>query len=241
MSKINPTGLDYYKPSEIAVLVEESGVVKAKLPIQQILSLSVLAGAFIALGAAAYTMAITGADLSYGPIRFMGGVVFSLGLILVVVGGAELFTGNALMVMAAVDRLITPGELIRNWSIVYVGNFVGALGLVLLIWFSGILNGSMGETAVSVASGKVSLSWYEAFLRGILCNMLVCLAVWLALAARTVVGKIMAIIWPISSFVLLGFEHSIANMYLIPGANTITWSSNTGIANVKLHYRSAYA
>ncbi len=212
----NPTGFDAYKPSEIARLVEAAGVAKARLPVMQVIALAVLAGAFIGIGAAAYTMVMTGADASFGPARFLGGVVFSLGLILVIVGGAELFTGNALMVMATVDGLITPGEMSRNWAIVYAGNFAGAVSLALAMSFTGILDGAAGTTAVAIAEAKVSLDWSQAFFRGVLCNMLVCLAVWLTLAARTVSGKILAIIWPISCFVLLGLEHSIANMYLIP-------------------------
>ncbi len=216
MPQTNPTGLDPYKPAEIAAMVEAAGVTKARLPVVQLLTLAVLAGVFIGLGAVAYTAVMTGADAGFGPARFLGGIVFSLGLILVVVAGAELFTGNALMVMAAVDRLITPAELLRSWVLVYIGNFAGAAGLAAVVALTGILDGPAGTTAAAIADGKGALGPVEAFVRGVLCNVLVCLAVWLALAARTVIGKIMAIIWPISSFVLLGFEHSVANMYLIP-------------------------
>ncbi|MFN0263790.1 formate/nitrite transporter family protein [Tepidamorphus sp. 3E244] len=216
MATNNPTGLDAYKPAQIADLVESAGVAKAALPLTQMFTLAVLAGAFIAIGGAAYTMVMTGVDAGFGPARFLGGVVFSLGLILVVVGGAELFTGNALMVMAAVDRRITLASLLRSWSIVYLGNFTGSVALAVAFAFTGLLDGTMGETAASIAQGKVSLGAVEAFMRGALCNMLVCLAVWLTIAARTVAGKILAIIWPIAGFVLLGLEHSIANMYLIP-------------------------
>jgi len=216
MTNTNPTGLDAYKATEIADLVEAVGIAKARLPFVRMLTLAVLAGVFIGLGAVAYTLVMTGTDPGFGPARFLGGLVFSLGLILVIVGGAELFTGNALMVIAAVDRRISVGELTRSWVIVYLGNFVGALGLAIAVWLSGILDGPAGETAVRIAVGKAGLSPLEAFTRGILCNMLVCLAVWLTLAARTSAGKILAIVWPISCFVLLGFEHSIANMYLIP-------------------------
>jgi len=209
-------GLDPYKPSEIADLVEISGVAKARLPLVQMLTLAVLAGAFIAFGAVAYTVVMTGVDASFGPARFLGGIVFSLGLILVIIGGAELFTGNALMVMAAVDQRITSSELLKSWTIVYIGNFIGATGLAIAVSLSGIVEGATAQTAVNIASAKVSLGWFEALMRGVLCNGLVCLAVWLSLAARTVVGKILAIIWPIASFVMLGLEHSIANMYLIP-------------------------
>jgi formate/nitrite transporter len=216
MPQTNPTGIAAYRPSELTGLVEAAGVAKARLPVVQMFTLAVLAGVFIALGAAAFTMVMTGADASFGPARLLGGVVFSLGLILVIVGGAELFTGNALMVMAAVDRRITIAQLGRNWVVVYAGNFVGALAIALAIALTGLLDGPTGATALAIAEAKVSLSWLEAFMRGVLCNMLVCLAVWLTLAARTVTGKILAIVWPISAFVLLGLEHSVANMYLIP-------------------------
>lgn len=212
----HPTGLDPYKPAEIANLVEAAGATKARLPLVQMATLAVLAGLFIGLGAAAYTQTMTGVDASVGPYRILGGMVFSLGLILVIVGGAELFTGNALMVMAAVDRRISLGELGRSWLIVYVGNFVGALGLAMVFFLSGVLDGAMGKTAINIAQTKAALDPTEAIMRGILCNMLVCLAVWLTLAARTVTGKILAILWPITSFVALGLEHSVANMYLIP-------------------------
>lgn len=257
MTTINPTGLDAYKPSEIAELVEAAGVAKARLPVFQVLILSVLAGAFIGLGAAAYTMVMTGADMTFGPARFLGGVVFSLGLILVIVGGAELFTGNALMIMAAVDRRITPVELWRNWVIVYLGNFAGAASIAVAMYLAGVLDGPAGNTATIIASAKAALGWTDAFMRGVLCNMLVCLAVWLTLAARTVSGKILAIIWPIASFVLLGLEHSVANMYLIPqgmlaGApiDTSSFAKNLfivtlgnilgGAGGVALAYRLAY-
>jgi formate/nitrite transporter len=216
MRKIDPTGLDAYKPAQIASLIEQIGVAKARLSPLSMLTLAVLAGAFIALGGAAYTMSMTGVEPSFGPARILGGVVFSLGLILVVVGGAELFTGNALMVMAAIDRKISIGELGRNWVIVYLGNFIGALAVAVAVYLAGTLNGPMGETAAGIVKVKLSLSWSEALFRGILCNMLVCLAIWLTLAARTIAGKIAAIIWPVTAFVALGFEHSVANMYLLP-------------------------
>ncbi|WP_299351835.1 formate/nitrite transporter family protein [uncultured Shimia sp.] len=216
MTQDNPTGLDAYKPAEIAHLVETAGVAKAKLGLAQTLCLAVLAGAFIGFGGAAYTMVMTGADPGFGPARLLGGVVFSLGLILVVVGGAELFTGNALMVMAAVDRKITRAALFRNWGIVFVGNLIGAVGLAVAFGMTGILDGPMGATARAIADGKATLTPIEALVRGALCNALVCLAVWLTFAARTAAGKILAILFPISGFVMLGLEHSIANMYLFP-------------------------
>ncbi len=214
----DPTGLDAYAPADIARLVEAAGVRKAALPAVQMLTLAVLAGAFIGFGGAAYTMAMTGADPGFGPARLLGGLVFSLGLILVIVAGAELFTGNALMVMAAVDRRIAPAALARSWTLVYLGNALGAAGLALAFAATGLLDGPMGATARAIAESKLALDPVEAFARGALCNALVCLAVWLTVAARSATGKILAILWPISGFVLLGLEHSVANMYLLPQA-----------------------
>ncbi|MFT7595151.1 MAG: formate/nitrite transporter [Paracoccaceae bacterium] len=212
----NPTGLDAYKPAEIAQLVENAGVAKARLGVLQTLTLAVLAGVFIGFGGAAYTMVMTGTDPGFGPARFLGGLVFSLGLILVIVGGAELFTGNALMTMAAVDRKISVAALLRNWGVVFVGNAIGAVGLAVAFGMTGLLDGPMGAKAAAIAEAKIALPPLQAFMRGVLCNALVCLAVWLTFAARTATGKILAIIWPISGFVLLGLEHSVANMYLLP-------------------------
>ena len=207
---------DAYKPAKIALLVESVGVGKAHLPVMQMFILAILTGAFIGFGAAAYTAVMTGADASFGPSRLLGGLVFSLGLILVIVGGAELFTGNALMIMAAVERKITLRRMLRSWGIVYLGNFVGAAGLAVVFGFSGLLEGAMGATATAIPEIKASLLPMEAFIRGALCNMLVCLAIWLTFAARSAAGKILGILWPISAFVLLGLEHSVANMYFFP-------------------------
>ncbi|MCP5086163.1 MAG: formate/nitrite transporter family protein [Rhodobacteraceae bacterium] len=209
---------DAYGPKEVAALIETAGVAKTALPTAQMLVLAMLAGAFIGFGSASYTMVMTGLDPAFGPSRMLGGVIFSLGLILVVVGGAELFTGNALMVMAAVDRKITLRQLLGNWTVVYAGNLIGAAGLAVAFGFSGLLDGLMGATALKIAEAKVTLSPVEAFVRGALCNALVCLAVWLTFAARSAAGKILAIIWPVTGFVLLGLEHSVANMYFFPQA-----------------------
>ncbi len=216
MQTRNPTGIDAYKPAQIAELVETAGVAKAHLTVGQTLTLAILAGVFIGFGGAAFTMVMTGVDPGFGPARFLGGVVFSLGLILVIVGGAELFTGNALMTIAAVDRKISPRALLRNWGLVYLGNLVGSIALALAFAATGLLDGPMGATASAIANGKADLSATQAFARGVLCNALVCLAVWLSFAARTAAGKIMAVLWPIAAFVLLGLEHSVANMYLLP-------------------------
>lgn len=216
---------DAYKPAKIAVLVEDVGVSKAHLPILQMFVLAILAGAFIGFGAAAYTAVMTGVDADFGPSRLLGGVVFSLGLILVIIGGAELFTGNALMVMAAVDQKITIRLLLRNWAIVYSGNLVGAAGIAIAFGLTGLLDGPMGIAAAKIPVAKATLLPFEAFVRGALCNALVCLAIWLSFAARTAAGKILAILWPISAFVLLGLEHSVANMYFFPQG----WLAGSGV------------
>ena len=210
---------DAYAPAQIAVLVEQGGVAKVRLSAVQTATLGTLAGAFIAFGAMFYTLTVTGSDLGFGPGRLLGGVAFSLGLILVLVGGAELFTGNNLIVMAWAERKVTGRELLRNWVLVYLANFVGALGTVALFYLAGALElsgGAVAQSAARIAETKLNLDFSTAFFRGVLCNALVCLAVWLSFAARDVAGKILAIIFPISAFVALGFEHSVANMYLIP-------------------------
>ena len=211
--------IDAYAPPEIASRIETAGVKKAHLPVLQTMVLAVLAGAFIAFGGMFYTLVVTDSGMGFGPQRLLGGIAFSLGLILVVIAGAELFTGNNLIVMAWAENKISTHQLMRNWLLVYIGNFVGAMATALIVYWSGILSlgdGALGETAKAIAHGKVQLPFMEAFLRGVLCNTLVCLAVWLCFAAHTVTGKILAIIFPVSAFVALGFEHSVANMYLIP-------------------------
>ena len=215
----HPVGIDAYQPKEIAARLENAGMTKAKAGALQLFVLALLAGAFIAFGAMVYTVTVTGSDLGFGPTRLLGGLAFCLGLILVVVGGAELFTGNALIVMAWADGKVATGPLLRNWGIVFLGNTVGALGAAGMMFYSGALGiggGAVGETAIAIAVGKLALDPVQAFLRGVLCNALVCLAVWLCFAARSVTDKILAILFPITAFVAIGFEHSIANLYLIP-------------------------
>ena len=214
-----PTGIDAYSPAEMAARVERAGVSKVHLPVLPVLALSILAGVFISFGGMFYTLAITGSGFGFGPSRLLGGIAFSLGLVLVIVGGAELFTGNSLIVMAWASRRITLSALLRNWGIVYAGNFAGALAAVALVYLSGILSLDMGafaETARAIAKTKLELPADQAFVRGVLCNALVCLAVWLCYAARDVASKILSIVGPITAFVALGLEHSVANMYLIP-------------------------
>ena len=212
--------LDALLPAEMAAKAEQVGVKKAHLPALSMFVLAVLAGAFIALGAVFSTTAAAGASgLPYGVVRLLAGLVFSLGLILVVVGGAELFTGNNLIVMAWASGKVTTRLLAQNWIIVFVGNFVGALATAVLLFLSGQFTfgqGAVGAAALATANAKAGLEFLPAIVLGILCNALVCLAVWLTFSARTTTDRILAIVPPITAFVAAGFEHSIANMYFIP-------------------------
>ena len=218
-----PTSLlDAYAPAQIAMRVREVGVTKAAMPVLTMFALAVLAGAFIALGALFYTVTMTtgkGVAVPFGLHRLAGGVAFSLGLVLVVVGGAELFTGNNLIAMAWASGRVTTQQIMRNWGWVYLGNLAGAVGTAALVWLAGIQNmgdGSVGETMIQIARSKISLDPVSTIARGVLCNVLVCLAVWLCMGARSVTDKIFAILFPITGFVACGFEHSVANMYFLP-------------------------
>jgi len=228
--------IDSLLPPEMAVKAEEIGVKKANMDPTKMFVLGVLAGAFIALGAVfANTVAAGAGAQPYGFVRLLAGLVFSLGLILVVVGGAELFTGNNLIVMAWASRKISTALLLRNWVIVYFGNFVGASATAVLVYLSGQYtfgNSAVGAAALGTANAKVGLGLGQAVVLGILCNGLVCLAVWLAYSGRSTADKILAIVPPIAAFVAAGFEHSVANMYFIPvglfikaGASKPFWSA----------------
>jgi formate transporter FocA len=222
-AKDTPTlALDALIPAEMAARAEAAGAKKAHLPALSMLVLSVLAGAFIALGAIFSTTVAAGSGgLPYGLVRVLAGLAFSLGLILVLVGGAELFTGNNLIVMAWASGKVSTRLLLKNWAIVYVGNFAGALATAVLMVLSGQFSfgqGAVGAAALATANAKVGLGFVQAVVLGILCNALVCLAVWLTFSARTTTDRILAIVPPITAFVAAGFEHSIANMYFIPVA-----------------------
>lgn len=227
--------IDSLLPAEMATRAEYLGVRKAEMPAFTMLMLSILAGAFISLGAifattvAAGSMSVTAADgtmafstgFPYGVTRLLTGLVFCLGLILVVVGGAELFTGNNLIVMAWASGKVSGRALLRNWVIVYVGNFLGSIGTAILMFLTKQYtfgSDAIGITALKIAVAKCDLDFIQALALGVLCNALVCLAVWLTYSARTTLDKIMSIIFPITAFVAAGFEHSIANMYFIPYA-----------------------
>lgn len=228
-----PISLDAVMPPGMAAKAEDLGVKKAALPIGNMFVLAILAGAFIGLGAifattvSAGSMAVKDAagaaafstGLPYGVVRLLSGLVFTVGLILVVVGGSELFTGNNLIVMAFASKKVSLGGLLRNWGTVYLGNFVGSIVTAYIVFLSKQYtfgNGAIGATALSIGESKTSLGFIQAIALGIMCNALVCMAVWLCYSARTTTDKILAIIPPISCFVAAGFEHSVANMYFIP-------------------------
>jgi formate/nitrite transporter len=220
--------IDAYSPAQMAERVENAGVCKTMQCTLTTLALAVLAGAFIALGAVFYTFVTQAPIISSAFTALLGGLVFCLGLILVVIAGAELFTGNNLVIMAYADHRITLKQLAINWTVVYIGNFIGALIIVFLVYFSGHWTSSgTGAKALMIANHKVNLAFHEALVRGILCNILVCLAVWLCFAGRSVTDKILAILFPITAFVALGFEHSVANMYFIPAGMLL--ADNPGV------------
>jgi formate transporter len=219
-------GVDALMPPQMAAKAAAIGVAKVGMSTVRTFALAVLAGAFIALGAMFATTAIAGsADvLPFGVQRVLAGLVFCLGLILVVVAGAELFTGNNLISMAWAEGRVSLGRLARNWTIVYVGNLVGALATVALVFAGGQYefgDGAVGQSALAVADAKAGLGFGRALALGVMCNALVCLAIWLTYSARTVTDKILAVIFPITAFVAAGFEHSVANMYFLPAGLAI--------------------
>lgn len=217
-------GSDAFSPREIAARVAEVGVAKTRLSIVSLIMLGMLAGAFIALGSLYYVVVVSDPQLGWAARRVLGGAVFSLGLLLVVVAGAELFTGNNLLAMAWADGKVTTAQLLFNWLVVCLANFAGALAVASLVFLSGHLEmngGAIGMTYVDIAAAKIALPFWSAFFSGVMCNVLVCLAIWMTLAGRSVVDKAVAIVLPISAFVAAGFEHSVANMYFIPLAMMI--------------------
>lgn len=212
---------DAFIPAEMAQRAERVGVQKIRMGLWTTFVLAGLAGAFIALGAVFSTTATAGvADrLPYGVSRLLAGFTFSLGLILVIVAGAELFTGNTLIIMAWADGKISTRDVVGNWTIVYIGNFVGSLATAALMFVTRQYtfgNGAVGLNALTIANNKTGLGFVQVIALGVMCNALVCLAVWLCFSARTTTDKILSIIPPITAFVAAGFEHSIANMYFIP-------------------------
>ncbi|WP_084536851.1 formate/nitrite transporter family protein [Azospirillum halopraeferens] len=220
---------DPLSPEAVALKAEDMALKKAHRDTAGLLALAVLAGAYIALGALFSTVAMSGGDaLPYGVTRLLGGLTFSLGLVLVMVGGAQLFTGDALMVMAWASHRLRVSEMVRVWCLVWVGNFIGAAGTALLVFLSGQYgfgHAEVGRTALYIAHSKTALPPVNAFFLGILCNVLVCLAVWMTLGARSVTDKVVAMALPVTAFAAAGFEHSIANMYFIPLGALIEWGA----------------
>ncbi len=217
---VTPVG-SFSPPPEIARTMVGVAEKKAGTVMPALMWLAILAGAYIALGAIMFTVITNDltAIIGDGLTRLIGGISFSLGLILVVLGGAELFTGNNLIFTGYLEKKVTGRQVLNNWLWVYLFNFAGSLLVVMLFYYSGIWKangGAIGVRAVNIAAAKASLPWVEALFRGIFCNWLVCLAVWLSNAGRDVIGKILAIMIPIAAFVAAGFEHSVANMYFIP-------------------------
>lgn len=217
--------MNFLTPAEIAAATSNAGKAKCELPIIKMLILGILAGAYIGFGANLATKigSMEMAGTSGG--QFLFGAVFSVGLMMVVIAGSELFTGNCLFCcISVINGQATWGGLLKNWVVVFLANFIGSVMLVYIIFYGGFWADSAAATALSahgikalaIAKGKLSLSFGEAFFRGICCNWLVCLAVWMAFAAKDIVGKIFAIFFPIMAFVSSGFEHSVANMFFIP-------------------------
>lgn len=211
-----PSTCDAFAPAEIARRLEAANAQRATLPARTLAVLGVLGGLYIGLGGAMATLVLTDNALGMGLGRLSAGVAFSLGLLMLVVAGGELFTGNNLMVLAWASSKASGRAVVRNWVVVFAANAVGCVLLAILVHHAGMLDGSVKATAVSIAEAKVRIEFVPAFLRGVLCNMLVCIAVWLSVAARSVGGKTVAIVFPISAFVALGFEHCVANLYLLP-------------------------
>ncbi len=211
---------DFLAPPALAKALVGAGEKKAALPIGKMFLLGILAGVYIGFAAHLATVISTGPFEWYGLKKFLAGTVFSAGLMLVIIPGSELFTGNNLMTVALFNRKIGFGPLLRNWTVVWIGNLVGSIILAFIIAkSSGLLNGDVGATAIKIAAGKTAAASghnYEFFYRGIGCNWLVCLAVMMALAAQDIAGKVWGIFFPIMAFVASGFEHCVANMYFIP-------------------------
>ena len=220
MTEQNLDTKDCITPNGVAHELADSVMpMKASYRKSKLFVLAIAAGAFIAFGAQVSLNVMTGTEaISWGIAKLVGAMTFATGLMMVVLTGAELFTGNVMMTFAVIEKRISIWRLLRNWSIVYVGNFIGSIILATLIYFSGCSHNSheaLGVLGLTTAYTKATLPFVEAFTRGILCNWLVCLAIWMASSSRHVIGKIFAIFFPIMTFVASGYEHSIANMYFL--------------------------
>lgn len=229
---------DCVSPSEVASsLAKKVMPTKAHYSLLKMFLLAIAAGAFVAFGAHSCLIVMTGTiAVSWGLAKLIGGVVFSTGLMMVVLTGAELFTGNVLMTFSVLEKKISLWELLKSWAVVYVGNFVGAIVIASLIFATGASHNcsdSVGIMTLSTATTKTNLTFLQAFTSGILCNWLVCLAVWMAACSRRIIGKIFAIFFPIMIFVASGYEHCVANMFFIPeGIFTKTIESVVTASNI---------
>lgn len=218
-SEVKALRPDALAPAEIEAKAEAVAIGKAQTPVAKTFVLAMLAGAFISFGALYFCVFLGDATLPFAVQRVAGGLCFCLGLVLVLCCGAELFTGNMLMVTALASRRISLAAMLKNWAIVWVGNLCGALMAVFLVYAAHIADmngGGVGGAMISVAVSKVTPDWATLFFKGVLCNIFVCLAVWIGFSARTVVDKVVGILLPISAFVACGFEHCVANMFFLP-------------------------
>jgi formate/nitrite transporter len=223
-----------FMPAQTAQRLVEWSTAKSTLSADRLIVLGLLAGAFIAVGAAFFTGVMNVSSLGDGPTRLLGGIVFSGGLLLVCVSGAELSTGNCMLFTAWASRRLTLIDVGRNLLIAYAANAAGALAFAMLVAGSGLLQSGYGRTAAAIAEAKMNLSFEQAFVRGILCNALVCIAIWMITAARTIPSKLVGLIFPISAFITLGFEHSIANFYLVPAGLLAGAAGSIGAAVTNL-------
>ena len=222
--------LQAYSPAEIKEAVEKVGVKKANFPFLTSFMLAIVAGGGVGFGALYYTIVASDPTFSFATVRVVGGLVFTLGLALVLVGGAELFTGNNLIIMAWASGKVSTRTMLRNWAIVWFGNLFGSLGLIVLVFFSHHLDlngGRIGLSVLNTAAGKIHADMLTLFVKGILCNVLVCAAVWLAYAGRSVTDKMVAVVLPVSAFIAAGFEHCVANMYFLPLAWLLVQTGHT--------------
>ncbi|MDY2778006.1 MAG: formate/nitrite transporter family protein [Collinsella sp.] len=228
---------DALTPEQIESKAENVAISKANMPLVKLFVLAMFAGAFVALGAAFFTVVMGDREMGYAAQRALGGLCFCLGLELVLLCGAELFTGNALMVLGKASGKISGWGLVRNWSIVWCGNFVGAVAIAALVFLAnlqGLGAGAVGEAMVELAVGKVTPAWHTLFFKGVLCNLLVCLAVWIGFGARSTADKVLGIILPVSAFVVMGFEHCVANMFFLPmGLAAKAAGFGAGVAGVE--------
>lgn len=214
--------MNHLKPAETLDALMKAAELKASMPLKRIIIFGIFAGVYIAFAGAGANMAsfnLLANPETFGLGKILSGTIFTVGLMLVALGGAELFTGNTTMIAAVAEKRITASSMLKNWIIVYICNFIGGVLIAFMVYYSGGLNagnGLLGAMTVKIASGKVNLEFGQALVSGIMCNWLVCMAVWLSTGAQTTIGKIFSIFFPIWLFVTAGFEHSVANMFFIP-------------------------